>query len=79
MTTVGDLWFLAEEADQQAARTYHRLRDRHDDYVSFETTKRVSRDRFRTVVSRIRDNGAHTLAYRPSRQLLLVRHDAVGL
>jgi len=83
MTTVDDLWFLAEEADQQAARTYHRLRDRHDDYVSFETTKRVSRDRFRTVVTRIRDNGApygaHTLAYRPSGQLLLVRHDAVGL
>jgi len=83
MTTVNDLWYLADEADQRAERTYHRLRDRHEDYLEFETAKYVSRDRFRTVVTRIRDNGApygaHTLAYRESGELLLVRHDAVGM
>jgi len=83
MTTVDDLWFLADEATQQAERTYHDLRDRYEGYREFETTKRVSRDRFRTVATRIRDNGApygaHTLAYRPSGELLLVRHEAVGL
>jgi ADP-ribose pyrophosphatase YjhB (NUDIX family) len=83
MTAVDDLWFLADEAGQQAERTYHRLLDRHDDYREFETTKRVSRGRFRTVAERIRDNGApygaHTLVYRPSGELLLVRHEAVGM
>ncbi len=83
MTAVDDLWFLADEADQQAERTYHRLRDRYDDYREFETTKHVSRRRFRTVATRIRDNGApygaHTLAYRPPGDLLLVRHEAVNM
>jgi len=83
MTAVDDLWFLADEADQQAERTYHRLREGYDDYREFETTKRVSRRRFRTVAERIRDNGApygaHTLAYRPSGELLLVRHAAVDM
>ncbi len=83
MTTVDDLWYLADEADRQAERTYHDLRDRHDDYRAFEATKRVSRRRFRTVATRIRDNGApygaHTLVYRPSGALLLVRHEAVGM
>ena len=83
MTAVDDLWFLADEADQQAERTYHRLRDRHDDYREFETTKGVSRQRFRTVAERIRDNGApygaHTLAYRATGELLLVRHAAVDM
>lgn len=83
MTTVDDLWYLADEADQQAERTYHRLSDRHEGYMEFEATKHVSRRRFRTVATRIRDNGApygaHTIAYRPSGELLLVRHDAVGM
>lgn len=83
MTAVDDLWFLADEADQQAERTYHRLREGYDDYREFETTKRVSRGRFRTVAERIRDNGApygaHTLAYQSSGELLLVRHEAVGM
>jgi 8-oxo-dGTP diphosphatase len=83
MTTVDDLWFLADEADRQAERTYHRLCDHYDSYREFETTKRVSRKRFRTVATRIRDNGApygaHTLVYRPSGELLLVRHEAVGM
>lgn len=83
MTSVDELWFLADEADQQAAQTYHELRDREEAVLSFEATKRVSRRRFRTVASRIRENGApygaHTLAYRPGGDLLLVRHDAVGM
>ncbi|MEF8783670.1 MAG: NUDIX domain-containing protein [Haloarculaceae archaeon] len=83
MTTVDDLWYLADEADQQAEQTYHRLSKGHTDYLEFETTKYVSRPRFRTVATRIRDNGApygaHTLAYRPSGELLLVRHAAVGM
>jgi 8-oxo-dGTP diphosphatase len=83
MTAVDDLWFLADEADRQAERTYHRLREGYGDYREFETTKRVSRQRFRTVAQRIRDNGApygaHTLAYRPPGELLLVRHAAVDM
>jgi 8-oxo-dGTP pyrophosphatase MutT (NUDIX family) len=83
MTTVDDLWFLADEAARQAERTYHRLADRHPDCLEFETTKYVSRSRFRTVAARIRDNGApygsHTVAYRPSGALVLVRHEAVGM
>ena len=83
MTTVDDLWYLADEAGQQAEQTYHRLSDGHEEYMEFETTKHVSRPRFRTVAKRIRDNGApygaHTIAYRPSGELLLVRHDAVGM
>lgn len=83
MTTVDDLWYLADEATQQAQQTYHRLGDKYADYMEFETTKRVSRRRFRTVTGRIRENGApygaHTLAYRPDGQLLLVRHDGVDM
>lgn len=82
MTTVDDLWYLADEATQQAEQTYHRLADQYDGYVEFETTKHVSRQRFRTVAARIEDNGApygaHTLAYRPDGKLLLVRHEPVG-
>ncbi len=82
MTTVDDLWYLADEADQQAEQTYHRLKEHHEGLTEFETTKRVSRRRFRTVAARIRDNGApygaHTLVYRPDGRLLLVRHDGVG-
>jgi 8-oxo-dGTP pyrophosphatase MutT (NUDIX family) len=82
MTAVDDLWFLGDEAARQAEQTYHRLRSEYDPTLTVETTKHVSRRRFRTVASRIEDNGlpygAHTLAYRPSGDLLLVRHDAVG-
>jgi 8-oxo-dGTP diphosphatase len=82
MTAVDDLWYLADGATQQAEQSYHRLTDRHADYLEFEATKHVSRRRFRTVAARIRDNGApygaHTLAHGPSGTLALVRHDAVG-
>ena len=83
MTTVDDLWYLADEASQQAEQTYHRLAERHEEYLGFETTKHVSRRRFRTVATRIQNNGApygaHTLTRRPGGELLLVRHDALEL
>ena len=81
MTTVDELWYLADEASQQAQQTYHRLSTEHEGILEFETTKHVSRGRFRTVGRRIRENGApygaHTLAYRPDGTLLLVRHEGV--
>ena len=83
MTTVDELWYLADEAAQQAEQTYHRLTETYGDFLEFETHKHVSRRRFRTVTDRIRDNGApygaHTIAYRDGGNLALVRHDAVGL
>jgi 8-oxo-dGTP pyrophosphatase MutT (NUDIX family) len=83
MTAVDDLWYLADEADQQAEQTFHRLRTRFDDVTTFETTKHVSRRRFRTVASRIKHNGApygaHSVVYPPDGRLLLVRHDEVGM
>ena len=82
MTPVDDLWYLTDEADQQAEQTRHRLRSQYDDFLTFETTKHVSRGRFKTVAQRITENGApygaHTLVARPDGALLLVRHDAVG-
>lgn len=81
MTTVDELWYLADEASQQAEQTYHRLSEHYDDYLEFETTKFVPRSRFRTVATRIKHNGApygaHTLTYRPDGKLLLVRHEGV--
>lgn len=81
MTTINQLWYLAGEGAQQAEQTYHRLAERHERFLEFETTKHVSRRRFRTVTERIVDNGApygvHTLACRPDGRLLLVRHEAV--
>jgi 8-oxo-dGTP diphosphatase len=83
MTTVDDLWYLADEAARQAEQTYHRLCEQHGARLEFETTKHVSRRRFRTVATRIRDNGApygaHTLVHQPSGALVLVRHEAVGM
>ncbi|WP_302082866.1 NUDIX hydrolase [Salinibaculum rarum] len=83
MTSLDDLWYLADEAAQQAEQTYHDLQDRYEETLTFETTKYVSRPRFRTVASRIQENGApygaHTLVTRPSDQLLLVRHAGVGM
>jgi 8-oxo-dGTP pyrophosphatase MutT (NUDIX family) len=83
MTAVDDLWYLADEAAKQAAQTYDDLSARYDDVIQFETTKQVSRRRFRTVTERIHENGApygaHTLTARNDGALLLVRHEAVGL
>lgn len=83
MTVVDDLWYLADEAEQQAEQSYHRLTERYDASREFETTKHVSRGRFETVARRIKGNGApygaHTLTYRKSGELLLVRHEGVDL
>lgn len=83
MTTVDELWYLADDAIEQAQATFQELRGRHDDFMEFETTKHVSRRRFRTVTERILDNGApygaHTLAYRENGELLLVRHEGVDM
>jgi ADP-ribose pyrophosphatase YjhB (NUDIX family) len=83
MTAVDDLWFLATQARQRAEQVYHELERRHDGYVEYTTTRRVSRERFRTVATRIEDcglpYGSHTLAHRPGGRLALVRHEAVGM
>jgi len=90
MTTVDTRWYLAEEASQQAEQTYYRLSGRAD--MEFELGKQVSRERLRTVTTRIRDNGApygaHSLVTRSrdggeggagGNELLLVRHSGVGM
>ena len=81
--TFDDRWFVAEEADQQAERAFHDLSERHEEFLAFERTERVSRGRFRTLADRSRDcgapYGAHTVVYRDSGELLLVRHEGVGL
>lgn len=81
--TLGDLWFLVEEATQQAERAAHRLDDQYDEYLSWERTRSVSRRRFRTLAERIRRSGtpfgAHTIVYRDNGDLLLCRHEGVDL
>jgi 8-oxo-dGTP diphosphatase len=83
MTTVDDLWYLADVASQQAEQTYHDLVEEYDEFVEFTRHRRVQRPRFRTVAEDARDHGApfgaHMLAYSPSGELLLVRHDAVDM
>lgn len=83
MTRIDDLWFRAGEANQRAEQAYHRLRDRYEDFLEFESHRRVSRPRFRTLIERIEGSGApygaHTIVYQPSGELLLVRHDGVDL
>lgn len=84
MTAVDGLWYLADQAEKQAERTYHRLIETYtDDCIHHTYRKRVSRARFRTLTDRIRRHGtpygAHTLVHRESGELLLVRHDGVGL
>jgi 8-oxo-dGTP diphosphatase len=82
MTTVGELWYLADEADRRAEETYHDLVERHDDVMERELDRRVGRKHFRRAVERGRQSGAaygvHTIVYRESGALCLVRHDAVN-
>ncbi|MFB6118944.1 NUDIX domain-containing protein [Halosegnis sp.] len=77
------LWYLAEEACQQAEQAAHRLASHYDDYLEVDHERRVSRRRFRTLADRIRETGApygaHTIAYRPDGSLLLVRHEEVDM
>ena len=83
MTAVDTLWYMADEADQQAERTYHQLTTEYDGYIEYDRSRTVSRPRFRTLAERVRENGlpygAHTLVYRPSGELLLVRHEGVDM
>jgi len=82
MTTVDDLWYLADVASQQAEQTYHDLCAQYGEFVEFTRHRRVQRPRFRTVAEDARDHGApfgaHSRAYRSSGELLLVRHEGVG-
>lgn len=81
MTVVDNLWYRAEEAQQVAEQTYHRLLESTEDPMEFTRTRYVSRPRFETITDRILANGlpygAHTVAARDG-ELLLVRHEAVG-
>lgn len=81
MTEVDELWFLADQASQRAAQAYHALRTEYADFVEKTRTERVSRRRFRTLARRIKQSGApfgaHTIVYRNSGSLLLVRHEGI--
>jgi len=83
MTSVDDLWFLADGACQTAEQTYHHLREQHSGYVEFTRHRNVPRGRFRDVAAAARDHGApygaHTLAYQATGELLLVRHEGVDM
>ncbi|MFB6188922.1 MAG: NUDIX hydrolase [Halapricum sp.] len=83
MTAVDNLWYLADEADQQAERTYHELQSAHENATEFSKTRWVSRPRFRTIAERVGENGlpygAHSIVTRDSDELLLVRHRAVDM
>lgn len=80
---IDDLWYLAQRAEQRAEQAYHALHERHVDYLSFDRTRRVHRNRFRTLARRVSETGApygaHTIVHRPSGELLLVRHEGVDL
>lgn len=84
MTTVDGLWYLADEATQRAEQAYHRVTNAYGG-ARIERTyrKRVSRGRFRTLAERIQQSGApygaHTLVYRPSGEMLVVRHEGVDM
>lgn len=78
-----DLWFLADQASRQAERAYQRLREQYSGFMERPRTRRVSRQRFQTLARRVRDTGApygaHTIVYRDTGELLLVRHEGVDL
>lgn len=83
MTTIDGLWYRANEASQRAEQAYHHLRERHDAFLERDRHRQVSRRRFRTLTERVERSGApygaHTIVYRPSGELLLVRHEGVDL
>ncbi|NHN58888.1 MULTISPECIES: NUDIX domain-containing protein [Halorussus] len=83
MTTIDDLWYLATQAEQRAEQAHHRLTDSYDEFLERTHARRVSRPRFRTLAERIAEfgapYGAHSVVYRPSGELLLVRHADVGM
>ena len=81
--TVDQLWYRADRAIQQAEQAYHRLASSHDAFVEREQHRSVSRRRFRVLTERVERTGspfgAHTIVYRESGAVLLVRHDGVDL
>ncbi|KAB1196527.1 MULTISPECIES: NUDIX hydrolase [Haloferax] len=81
--TVDNLWFLADQARQRAEQTYHRLQRTHTDFLEPVHTRHVSRERFRTLASRVKSTGtpygAHTVVRRDDDEILLVRHEGVDL
>lgn len=81
--TINDLWFLADQATQCAERAYHHLVERYGEPIEFTRAKSVSRSRFRTLAERISRSGApygtHTIVYRSTGELLLVRHEGVDM
>lgn len=81
MTSVDELWFLADEAQREAEAAYHKLKELHDQVMEPELKRRVSRSHFRRAVTRAKATGApygaQTLIYRPSGEVILVRHSGV--
>jgi 8-oxo-dGTP pyrophosphatase MutT (NUDIX family) len=79
--TVDRLWYLADRAEQRAEQVYHDLTSDFESFIEYSQTRAVSRPRFRTLAQRIDATGtpfgAHTIPYRPSGEILLVRHDGV--
>lgn len=81
MTAVDRLWFLADEAERRAEEVYHDLGEHHGEVMEPELERRVGRRHFRRAVRRGSETGAaygaHAVVYRPSGELLLVRHTGV--
>lgn len=81
MTSLDDLWYLADLASQRAEQAAHRLREEYDDYATKRESHRVPRRRFRTLAERIKRSGApygaHTIVHREEGDVLLVRHDGI--
>lgn len=81
MTTVDQLWFLADEAERRAEELYHDLRERHGACMEPSLTRSVPRPHFRRAVERGKATGApygvHTVVYRDGGELLLARHEQV--
>lgn len=81
--TINDLWFLADQAAKNAEMAYHHLRENYGEPLEFTRTKTVSRLRFRTLAERISRSGtpygSHTIVYRSTGKLLLVRHEGVDM
>ncbi len=79
--TFDELAVRADDAARTAAQCYRDLAGRHEEFLEREDRQSVSRRRFATLVDRIRKSGApygaHTIVYRPSSELLLVRHEGV--
>ena len=83
MTSIDDLWFLAQRADQRAEQASHRLTDRYEPAFERARTETVRRDRFRTLATRIARTGApygaHTVVHDEDGSVLLARHEGVDM